>query len=469
MLAIAAHLVLAPVAAILTCCALAVARLSRWHPLWLAVPAGAGAIAVAAVGTGRALAGFAAAPRQVIGDLSGAAGHPGRLAHLPAAVAGTGHLLAAQLPVALLLSSAEAALAGWLVRRARAGRGRRAWSGAGGSRMGGAAGQGTSDGAVPSAGWRPGLIVMARRRMTAAGLAAGHAVTREGGAVGLDPASGRPVAVTWAQAEGGVLTVASTSAAALLAGFPLAAAAIARRKALIVIDLAGSPWLPRSLAAVCGSVGVPLSCRGGPRLSGQPPVRPGSAGVAEEAKSAAPAVGMQEAIRDRAVVLFSAGPAAGPGAAATGRQAVTDLMTLLGELGAERLRADSLAWVICRAGRPGDGDEGDGDGGDDGWPALAGLAALGSAAGTAVLLSTASPADVTSLGQAVRVVLASGPLDQELTRRLAALALFRAEDDRQAAAELLRWQDEDEFAVIGPAGRLRTGCRQVPAPAERQP
>jgi hypothetical protein len=453
-LAVALHLILAPVTAILTCGAVGVWRLSRWHPLWLAVPAAAGAVAVAGLGAGHALAGFTAGPRSLIGYLAGAAVHPSRLAHLAAALAGTGHLLPAQLPAALVLAPAEAALIGWLLRHTRAGRGA-AGSGWADGGMDGAAGQGTSgDGAATGAGWRPGLIVMTRRRMTAGGLGAGHVATRDGVAVGLDPASGRPVAVTWAQAAAGVLTVASTPAAALLAGFPLAAAAIARRKALIVIDLAGSPWLPRSLAAVCGPAGVPLSCRGGPRSPGQPAVW---------------AADMQEAIRGRAVVLFSAGPAAGPGAAATARQAVTDLVTLLGELGAERLRADGLAWVICGADDRGDRDGGDGDGGGDGWPALAGLAGLGSAAGTAVLLSTASPAGVASLGQAVRVVLASGPLDQELTRRLAALAPFRAEDDRRAAAELLRWQEEDEFAVLGPAGRLRTGCRQVPGPAERQP
>ncbi len=432
-LAVVAHLVLAPATAILACCALAVARLSRWHPLWLTVPAAGGATTVAALGLGRALAGFAAGPRQVIGDLAGAAGHPGRLAQLPAALAGTGHLLPAQFPVALVLASAEAALAGWLVRRTRP----------------------TIGGVLPEPGWRPGLIVVARRRLTAATLAAGHVATRDGAAVGLDPASGRPAEVTWAQAEGGVLTVAATPAAALLAGFPLAAAAIARRKALIVIDLAGSPWLPRSLAAVCGSAGVPLSCPGGPGVAGRL-VRASAPG---EAEAASPAADIRAAIRDRAVVLFSAGPEAGPAAAETGRRAVADLAAVLDEFGSERLRADCLAWVHV-GGEPGPGD-----------PGLAGLPGLGGAAGTAVLLSAASQIGAASLAQAARVVVASGPIDQELARRLAELAPFRSEEDRQATAELLRWQDEDELALLwrGPAGRLQAGRRQVPGPPERQP
>ena len=158
--------------------------------------------------------------------------------------------------------------------------------------------------------------------------------------------------MTWAQAEGGVLTVAATPAAALLAGFPLATAAIARRKALIVIDLAGSPWLPRSLAAVCGSAGVPLSCPGGPGVAQA--VRASAPG---EAEAASPAADIRAAIRDRAVVLFSAGPEAGPAAAETGRRAVADLAAVLDEFGSERLRADCLAWVHV-GGEPGPGDPG---------------------------------------------------------------------------------------------------------------
>jgi hypothetical protein len=446
-LAVVAHLVLAPVTAILACCALAVARLSRWHPLWLAVPAAGGATTAAAVGLGRALAGFAAGPRQVIGDLAGAAGHPGRLAQLPAALAGTGHLLPAQFSVALVLASAEAALAGWLVRRTRP----------------------TIGGVLPEPGWRPGLIVVTRRRLTAATLAAGHAATRDGAAVGLDPASGRPAEVTWAQAEGGVLTVAATPAAALLAGFPLAAAAIARRKALIVIDLAGSPWLPRSLAAVCGSAGVPLSCPGGQEAAG----RLGPASTPGEAELASPAADIQAAIRDRAVVLFSAGPEAGPDPAATARRAVADLAAVLDEFGSERLRADCLAWVHVGGPASGPGGAAVGPGGGEpgpGDPVLVGLPGLGGAAGTVVLLSAASKVGAASLAQAVRVVVASGPIDQELARRLAELAPFRSEEDRQATAELLRWQDEDELALLwrGPAGRLQAGRRQVPGPPEWQ-
>ena len=62
------------------------------------------------------MAGFLAGPRQVLDYLTGAAGHPGRLARLSTAFSGAGHWLPAQLPLALLLAAGEAAAVGWLGR-----------------------------------------------------------------------------------------------------------------------------------------------------------------------------------------------------------------------------------------------------------------------------------------------------------------------------------------------------------------
>ena len=115
-------------------------RLTRWRPAWLAVPAAAGLLWLLAIGPRAALAGFTDGPRQVLGYLAGAAAHPGRLAHLGPAFTGIGRWLPRQAPVALLLASAETAIA----CRAR-------WPGSG-------------RGGFPAA--RPGLLAVARRQYT---------------------------------------------------------------------------------------------------------------------------------------------------------------------------------------------------------------------------------------------------------------------------------------------------------------
>ena len=100
--------------------------------------------------------------------------------------------------------------------------------------------------------WRTGLIVAARRRMTTASLRSGGVVSRDGCRVGVDVATGHPAAVSWREAEGGVLCADPAETAARPAddglaesGFTMAHAAIRRRKPVIVIDLTGSRGWPR--------------------------------------------------------------------------------------------------------------------------------------------------------------------------------------------------------------------------------
>jgi hypothetical protein len=172
------------------------------------------------------------------------------------------------------------------------------------------------------------------------------------------------------------------------------------------------------------------------------------------------AVRLGQAVADRGCVLFSLDP--GPDAAVRamiGRLAVADLAAVLGDLSDQGLRGDCLAWVHgCEAA--------------DG-PALAGLVAAGAATGTAVALSTGSPAAAAQLADTAGVVVAAGPADRRLAAALADLAPLRLESSRQELADLLSWQDEDHFAVL-PAGppllgsRLRTECRSVPAAWARQ-
>jgi len=159
-------------------------------------------------------------------------------------------------------------------------------------------------------------------------------------------------------------------------------------------------------------------------------------------------IGLGQAVRDRSCVLFSLGPG-GEAAAMTGRLAVADLTAVLRGLRDRNLRGDGLAWVHgCE---PVD------------RPSLATLLGLGSATGTTVLLSTASPAAAASLAPAAGLVVSSGPVDPVLAGRLAGQAEFRADGGHRAAVEALRGQDKDEFTIIARGSRFQPGCRSVPA------
>jgi hypothetical protein len=242
--AVLAHLVLAQVALVFIIAFQATSRLSRWRPQWLMVPAAAGLGWALAIGPATAAARFAAGPRQVLGYFAGSGGHPGRILHPAGAFAGLAHWLPGQLPLALVLAAAEAGALWWLD-----------WL----------------HGTEPAAGQaRPGLVVALRRRWTAASIRSGGVVTRDGGCVGIETATGRAAAISWQEAEGGVLCTAPVAppgalAAADAAGlelaetcFMLAHAGIRRRKPVIIIDLTGSGWLADPLAAACAAAGAPL-------------------------------------------------------------------------------------------------------------------------------------------------------------------------------------------------------------------
>jgi hypothetical protein len=231
LLVLLAHLLLAQLTLVLAAAMFVTDRVSRWRPEWLAAPAGAGVVWVLAIGPSRAVSDLTAGPRQVLGYLGGIGRHPGHLLHLASAYANAAHWLPQQLPLALILASAETLGLGWLLRRL---------------------GRGYA--------WRTGLIVAARRRATAASLmSGGGVVTRDGCCLGLDVATGRPAAISWREAEAGVLCAGT---AATESGFSLAHAAIRRRKPVIVVDLTGSASLAESLAAACVEPGAPFSCFG---------------------------------------------------------------------------------------------------------------------------------------------------------------------------------------------------------------
>ncbi len=231
LLGLLAHLLLAQLTLLLAVALDLTSRAARWRPLWLAAPAAAGCLWVLAIGPGRALAGFTAGPYQVLGYLARAAGQPARVLHPARAFAGAGHWLPRQVPLALILASAEAALTWWL-------RGRRA----------GARG-------LPP---RPGLIVALRRQLTVAWVRSGGVVSRAGACLGADARTGRPAGVSWRAAEGGVLVTGEALPDVSEASFQLVHAAIRRRKPVLVVDLRGLGGLPGALGGICADAGAPL-------------------------------------------------------------------------------------------------------------------------------------------------------------------------------------------------------------------
>ena len=243
--ALLGHLLFAQLTLVFAAALYLTGRLVRWRWTWLTVPAGVGLAWALAIGPAAAVSGLLAGPRQVAAYLAGVPGEPSRLLHLGTAFAGAGTWLPRQLPLALVLGAAEAAIADWLD-----------WLH-------------TDAEAVRPA--RTGLIVAARRRYTRRAIRAGGVLTRDGSRLGV-AADGRSAAVSWAEAEGGVLVAGREPESAGPAGqdgppgpgppatgFRFVHAAIRRRKPVVVVDLAGQRgWLAGALAAVSTAAGAPL-------------------------------------------------------------------------------------------------------------------------------------------------------------------------------------------------------------------
>ena len=109
-----------------------------------------------------------------------------------------------------------------------------------------------------------------------------------------------------------------------------------------------------------------------------------------------------QAIRHRTAVLASALP--GPAEQFQQARHFRELADVLSRLRDLRLRADCLVWI---------------HGIEAANAALAAeLISLGSQTGTSILLSTESPAAAASLAAGVSVVVAAGPVEQDLAARL---------------------------------------------------
>jgi hypothetical protein len=388
---LAAGALFAPLTLLLTLTFHAVSRISRWRPVWLMVPACCGAVWLLAIGPAAAVAASAVGMSSVVVLLSRLITGPAALGRLPAAQA---HQLAGQLPVALILAAGLAALAWWL-----------RWLH-------------TDEWDLPLV--RPGLASFCRRRWTAASVRSGNVVTRNGACLGVDRATGRPASLSWREAGAGVLVTGAAPAAALASSWQLAHAAIRRRKPVFVVDLAGSRELPGMLAAVCAAAAAPLQVfRDGAAVRYEPGESPAREDVAALRASplgrqlgpgpaAAPRIRLAEVVRQRAVVLFSLDRRrCGRAAEALASLVAADIAAVYSDLGRKGVPSEGLAWFTeCAGVDP---------------RALAGLAAPGSQAGLASVLTTTVPAAAGRLAGQVGTGVFHRLADRDLAGEVAAL------------------------------------------------
>lgn len=229
---IVAHLIFAQLTLVLAVLLHGASRMTRWRPSWLAIPAIAGLACTLLVGPHVAAAGFTAGPHRVLSYFA----LPGNLLRPYGAFRGMGGWLWRQLPIALVLAAAEAAVAGWLARLHS-----NPWT-------------------LPPA--RPGLAAGARRITASRAMRAGAVVARDGGYLGVVPKSGARVSLAWLEAAGGVLCTGAVAPDLTATSFQLVHAALRRRKPVIAIDLTGDPGAGAALAAVCRRSGTPLDVFG---------------------------------------------------------------------------------------------------------------------------------------------------------------------------------------------------------------
>ena len=400
--ALIGQVLFAPVTLVIGALLVAVGRLSRWRPHWLLLPAVAGLTWLLEAGGARVASGFAASSRHLAGYMLAVAVHPAWLAHPGAAFAGATAWLPGQLPLALLPAAGEASIVLWLGWW-------RAWGrasvGAAEGWSGGAADV-SADGAAAWPRFRPGLIALARRRVTAAALSAGRTVTADGCALGLQTSTGRLAGFSWAEASSGVLLAGVSRADLDQLGLAATCAALRLRKTVLLADLAG-PGLAGPGLAGHGLAGHGLAghVTATARSLGVAPSEISAVTVGESVKAArvVTVAGLAgRAIRLREVVVMSAGTADGS------QQVIDGLTSVLADLRDLALRTDCFVWISgCDAVDAG---------------CLAELMGLGTETGTAVLLSTTSAAHAARLAAVAGTIVATGPISRNLAGDLSAAA-----------------------------------------------
>lgn len=208
-IAVLTQLAFAQLTLLLVICCVLIDRLSRWRSSWLLLPTVIGFAWLLAIGPGSSLSGYLAGGNHVIGLLAERGTLLARIGHLRGALNGWQHWLPRQLPVALIVAAAEAAVLGLPGRAAR------------------------------SARYRPGLLVWVRRGYLTLVLRRGELATAEGCCLGIVESSGVRAELTWREAEAGLLCLSHDPAAVSAIGRDLVLAAIQHRKSVIVIDLNG--------------------------------------------------------------------------------------------------------------------------------------------------------------------------------------------------------------------------------------
>jgi hypothetical protein len=386
-LAVASQLALAPVVLLIAGLLVIAGRISRWRLAWLLLPALGSACWLAMAGPPAVAHAMAAGAGRLLAAELAVAVHPERLLHPTGAFAASVRSLRRQLPLTVLAGTGEAAVALWLGRQ-------------------------------PGPGWRPGLVATVRRRVATAAMAAGRTVTADGCAIGVDYRRGRLAAISWAQAERGVLLTGSDPAELGQLGLAITGAALRRRKAVVVLDLTG----PGGRAAdrvrpLAGRLAVPVTDISLTTKIGACSVS-SAVGRAIRGRSAVlisgcrPDAARPDAARPDAAHSDAARSAVAHSAAAqagAAQLAVSELVAALASLRELGLRGDCLAWITgCERG---DVNQ------------LRDLLALGPVTGTAMLLSTTSPELSAELALAAGVVIASGPVTGALAQRLADLVI----------------------------------------------
>ncbi|MQA86109.1 MAG: hypothetical protein GEV03_16130 [Streptosporangiales bacterium] len=225
------HVLFAQVVALVAVALVAVTRAARFRRGWLAFPFAVGVLWVLAAGPAQAAEAYLTGPRQLLGYLGGAL-DPTRLADSGRAFAGWPSWLGRQLPYALVLGSAEAAVALWL-----------SWLH-------------TDAWRIPEP--RAGLIALLRRFVTARSVRGGGVVTKDGACLGVNEATGARVALSWREVGGGVLCLGGSGTGMSTTCFQVAYAAIRRRRPVIALDLAGGEALAARLGAACAATGTPF-------------------------------------------------------------------------------------------------------------------------------------------------------------------------------------------------------------------
>lgn len=387
----ATELATLPAAFVTSVVLVVVGRWTRWRPDWLALIAGLALARLIAAGpqtAGASLRQSAAGAAQVATAALAAAGRPERFWRVIALAAHQRRM--PELAVVVLLASLQAAGILWLAAR------RRSWP-----------------------GWRPGLVAVLHRRLVVRALRAGQTVTAAGCAVGVDAATGRTIGMTWAEAEQGVLATGPASAVLAPVALAMACAALRRRKALIVLDLAAAGQCSAAgweggadrglLAGRCSAAGR----RGGAdrrSLDGWPGQadlaatwlaagvlaiarglgEPATARVLSDADDPGDVTRLLGlAVRDRGVVILTAEEPPDAG------HAVAALANLLLGLRQRGLRGDTLVCLTV-------GEQAD-------PAALAGLLRAGQHTGTALLLLSSSALMRRRLKAAVGRIVTAGP------------------------------------------------------------